>query len=147
MIVEQTKWPKRFPPLTEEQRRISDDFMKHWHEVLPARFGIVDHFNQNYAVKESERTPFLTTLEVGAGIGEHLNYEKLTDIQKTNYVALDIRQNMISALQQSHSEVQALCGDCQRQLPFDDGHFDRVLAIHVLEHCRTCRRRPGRFTA
>ena len=30
-----SKWPKTFPPLTPEQKRISDDFMKYWHEVLP----------------------------------------------------------------------------------------------------------------
>lgn len=134
MLVDKEKWPKRFPPLTEEQRRISDDFMKHWHEVLPNRFGIVDRFNQNYAVKESESTPFLTTLEVGAGIGEHLKYEELTDEQKVNYVALDIRQNMVDVIRANHPTVQAICGDCQERLPFNDGHFDRVLAIHVLEH-------------
>ena len=28
-----SKWPKVLPPLTQEQQRISDDFMKHWLEV------------------------------------------------------------------------------------------------------------------
>ena len=37
-------WPKVLPPLNDEQRRISDDFMKHWHEVLPRRYGILDDF-------------------------------------------------------------------------------------------------------
>src|SRR5260221_2744010 len=35
-----------FPPLTEGQKRISDDFMKYWYEVVPKQCGIIDHFNQ-----------------------------------------------------------------------------------------------------
>ena len=31
-------------------------------------------------------------------------------------------------------QVRAAVGDCQERLNFPDGHFDRVLAIHVLEH-------------
>jgi hypothetical protein len=41
----QSRWPKTFPPLTAEQTRISNDFVQHWHEVLPRRFGLVDRFN------------------------------------------------------------------------------------------------------
>src|SRR5690349_20198224 len=42
------KWPKTFPPLTEEQKRISDDFMKAWHEVLPQKYGVIEKFNHGY---------------------------------------------------------------------------------------------------
>jgi len=31
-------------------------------------------------------------------------------------------------------DVTTLVADCQQRLPFEDGFFDRVLAIHVLEH-------------
>ena len=47
------KWPKTLPPLTPEQVRISDDFMKLWHEVLPRRFGLVETFNHNFPVRHS----------------------------------------------------------------------------------------------
>ena len=30
--------------------------------------------------------------------------------------------------------VNAFVGDCQQRLGFDIGYFDRILAIHVLEH-------------
>jgi ubiquinone/menaquinone biosynthesis C-methylase UbiE len=33
-----------------------------------------------------------------------------------------------------HPGVQVVVGDCQERIAFDDGHFDRILAIHVLEH-------------
>lgn len=146
-------WPKTFPPLSEEQERISNDFMRYWHEVLPRQYGIVDKFNHQYVVKNAPAS-FVTTLEVGAGLGEHLDYEKLTDLQASEYVALDIRANMIEELQRRYPKVVGAVADCQKQLPYEDDFFDRVLAIHVLEHLpdlpaavrelyRVCNKRHG----
>ena len=126
-------WPKILAPLNEEQRRISDDFMKHWHEVLPQRYGIIDDFNHGYPVRHAPGK-FLSTLEIGAGLGEHLAYEKLTAEQERHYVALELRENMAARLRERFPNVQAHVGDCQARLPFADGSFDRVLAVHVLEH-------------
>jgi hypothetical protein len=36
------RWPKALPVLTEEQKRIREDFQRHWLEVLPKRFGLVE---------------------------------------------------------------------------------------------------------
>jgi SAM-dependent methyltransferase len=127
------KWPKTFPPLSREQKAISDDFMKYWHEVLPRRYGIVDEFNHNYVVKTAPEN-FTHTLEIGAGNGEHLKYERLSQEQKGNYVAVDIRENMVAEITSQFPDIRAIVGDCQKRMDFDDGHFDRILAIHVLEH-------------
>jgi len=127
------KWPKVLPPLTPEQQRISNDFMKHWHEVLPRSFGIVERFNHNFPVRYS-KPAFKTTLEIGAGLGEHLNYEKLTPVQLENYYALELRENMAAEIRRSFPKVHAITGDCQARLPLADGFFDRVVAVHVLEH-------------
>ena len=132
-IKKPTKWPKIFPPLTSEQKAISDDFMKYWHEALSSRYGIVDEFNHNYVVKTAPEK-FIRTLEIGAGNGEHLEYEKLNQEQKANYVAVDIRENMIAELHNRFPEFRAVVGDCQKRMNFEDGYFDRILAIHVLEH-------------
>ncbi|MGZ5046845.1 MAG: class I SAM-dependent methyltransferase [Usitatibacter sp.] len=127
------KWPKTFPPLTAEQERISNDFMQYWHEVLPKRYGLVDEFNHGYAVKNAPEG-FMRTLEIGAGIGEHLKYEKLTPEQEAGYVAVDIRANMVAEIRKAFPRIRAIVGDCQERLDYPDGHFDRLLAIHVLEH-------------
>ncbi|UIJ71063.1 class I SAM-dependent methyltransferase [Aurantimonas sp. HBX-1] len=132
-IGSKSKWPKVFPPLTPEQRVISDDFMKYWHDVLPDKYGIVDEFNHNYVVKNAP-VNFKRTLEIGAGSGEHMNYEKLDPEQTKNYVAVDIRQNMVAELRKKFPDIQSVVGDCQQHMGFPDNHFDRVLAIHVLEH-------------
>jgi SAM-dependent methyltransferase len=128
-----THWPKIIPPLNAEQKRISDDFMKYWHQVLPKKFGIIDDFNHGYAVRHAPES-FRTTLEIGAGLGEHLAYERLTPEQEANYVALELRENMAAEIRRRFPRVHALIGDCQERLNFADGSFDRILAIHVLEH-------------
>ncbi len=126
-------WPKIFPPLSPEQKRISDDFIKHWHEVLPKRFGIIDRFNHTYPVKHVP-ADFLHTLEIGAGLAEHVLYEKLTPAQEANYVAVELRENMVASIKERFPRLQAVVGDCQARLDFPDGYFDRILAVHVLEH-------------
>src|SRR5688572_27414397 len=115
-------WPKTFPPLTAEQQKISDDFMKYWHEVLPRQYGIVDRFNHSYPVRHAPPT-FLTTLEIGAGLGEHLDYERLDGKQEHNYYAVDIRENMVAELRRRHPKVHGLVADCQKRLDFPDGFF------------------------
>jgi SAM-dependent methyltransferase len=126
-------WPKRFAPLTPEQAAVSDDFMKYWHEVLPKRFSIVDRFGHDYVVKNAP-TGFCRTLEVGSGIGEHLRYERLDSVQQREWVSVDLRPNMVEECRRRFPEIKAVVGDCQERLEFPDGHFDRILAIHVLEH-------------
>lgn len=127
------KWPKTFPPLTPEQEAIRDDFMKHWHEVLPRRFGAIDRFSHRYPADHAPRG-FSRTLEIGAGLGEHLAYERLEPAQRAAYVALELRPNMATELSRRHPDVETRVGDCQRHLDFPDGHFDRIVAVHVLEH-------------
>jgi SAM-dependent methyltransferase len=150
-----TKWPKTFPPLTAEQERIRDDFMHAWHEELPKKYGVIERFNHGYVVKHAPRE-FVHTLEIGAGIGEHLAYEQLTEEQRRNYIAVELRAQMANEIAKRHPAVQVRVADCQQRLEFADGHFDRVLAVHVLEHLpdlpaalreihRVCNKQRGRF--
>src|SRR2546423_2965701 len=90
MAIHAGSWPKVIPPLTPEQKAVSDDFMRYWHEVLPKHFGLVDHFNHTYPVQHAPAR-FHCTLEIGAGLGTHLQYEQLTPEQEQNYVALELR--------------------------------------------------------
>lgn len=128
-----SKWPKALAPLSPELKRINDDFMEYWHDVLPMRFSVADRFNHEYVLRHCPNE-FHRTLEVGCGIGEHLNYEKLTPEQERNYVALDARQNMADRIKKRFPKIQTYVGDCQMHLDFPDGHFERIIAINVLEH-------------
>jgi SAM-dependent methyltransferase len=129
------KWPKVLPPLTAEQQRISDDFMQRWHEELAgrSRYGLIEKFNHEFPVRHT-RAGFRTTLEFGAGLGEHLRYEVLSPEQEANYHANEFRENMAAEIRRAFPRVQTVIGDCQQRFDFADGYFDRVVAVHVLEH-------------
>ncbi len=131
--MQSAKWPKILPPLTPEQKQRSDEFMKLWHEVLPNRYGLIEKFNHNFPVRHST-AGFKTSLEIGAGLGEHLHYEKLTPEQERNYYCNEFRENMAAEIRRRFPNVQTVVGDCQLRMSFADGFFDRVIAVHVLEH-------------
>jgi SAM-dependent methyltransferase len=130
-----SKWPKVLPPLTPEQKQRSDEFMKMWHVELAGqpRYGLIESFNHNFPVKHSQ-PGFKTTLEIGAGLGEHLHYEKLTAEQEQNYHCNEYRENMAAEIRRRYPKVQTIVGDCQQRMDFADGYFDRYIAVHVLEH-------------
>lgn len=129
-----SKWPKSIPSLTEEQQRISEDFMDYWLQVLPRRFGIIEQFNHRFPLfflPHRNNKRIICTLDIGAGRGEHIAFENL-DIQE--YTALEMRAELAHGISQKYPEVRVMIGDCQKKLDISDGYFDRVLAIHVLEH-------------
>lgn len=152
------KWPKAIPPLTQTQQIINDDFMRYWHEILSKhlKYRLIENFNHGYPVKHAPLS-FKRTLEIGAGLGEHLKYETLDHEQKQNYICLDLRKNMIEQIKLRYPTVEVLIGDCQESLPFQENYFDRILAIHVLEHLpnlpaalkemyRLCNKQSGIFS-
>jgi len=102
--------------------------MTRWLEVLPNRYGLIERFNHTYPVIAN---PSGRTLEIGAGLGEHLRYEDLSD---QDHYAVELRDELVEAIRAKHPDVTVIAADCQKRLPFEDGYFDRVLAVHVLEH-------------
>jgi SAM-dependent methyltransferase len=123
-------WPKRLPELTAEQRAVRDDYMSFFYDqIYTARFGRIQHFNHAYARRSF--APGLRTLDIGAGLGEHLEFE---DGRAGEYVALELRPEMAAEIAKRYPYVETVSGDIERGLRFEDDEFDRVLAIHVLEH-------------
>ena len=125
-----SQFPKVLPTLTEEQKWIREDFVNYWHQVLPNRYGIVEKFNHGYPLRLISPTA-KRTLEIGAGRGEHLRYENFNNQE---YTALELRAEMAAAIRADFPAVEIVIGDCQEHIEVSDNYFDRVLAIHVLEH-------------
>jgi len=124
-----TKWPKQRPELTVEQQGILEDWYAYWLGLLPNKFDAVNEFNNRYPLK-SYRAGF-RTLEIGAGIGEHLSRENLTDQE---YFAQELRANLADEIRRLYPNVRTIVGDCEKRIDVPDASFDRVIAIHVLEH-------------
>jgi SAM-dependent methyltransferase len=120
-------WPKRVPELTEDQHRIQDDWMRYYHERLPDDHARIVRFGHEYAARSAGRG---RTLDIGAGLGEHLRYEDLSH----EYHAVELREDMATAIRRDFPSVVTVVADCQQRLPYDDATFDRAVAIHVLEH-------------
>lgn len=126
-------WPKNPPPLTELQQKAKADFLKLWHEVLPKKYGVIEKFNHECALLKDSVTPGCHTLEIGAGLGEHLAHE---DLKTQNYTALEIRKDFVEIIKLRFPNVTALAGDIQEGVALPGQSFDRIIAIHVLEHLR-----------
>jgi SAM-dependent methyltransferase len=124
-----SKWPKTRPQLTIEQQRVLEDWYPYWLSLMANKFSGVTQFNNRYPLTSFK--PGARTLEIGAGLGEHLSCE---DLQKQEYIALEMRPNLAEELQRLYPTVRALVGDCEKKLDVPDSSVDRVIAIHVLEH-------------
>jgi SAM-dependent methyltransferase len=127
------RWPKQPRELTVEQQAIREDFMQYWHEVLPNRYSVLERFNQGFpTARRSDWTaPRIRTLEIGAGLGEHIAHE---DLSFQEYTALELRSAMAAEISAKYPTVKVLVGDVQGHIDAPDGYFDRVVAVHVLEH-------------
>ncbi len=121
-------WPKEVAEFTAEQRRTQDDWLRHHHEGLSDTHRHIVRFNHGYTARSARPG---RTLEIGAGLGEHLHYE---DLSVQDYYAVELRENMAAAIRRDFPLANTVVADCQTRLPYDDATFDRAIAIHVLEH-------------
>ncbi|MDR3235437.1 MAG: class I SAM-dependent methyltransferase [Prevotellaceae bacterium] len=82
--------------------------------------------------KFDKNMKFNNVVEIGSGIGYHLDF---VNHQYDTYTLTDINQKVIEKLNdKSFSEkikIQKLESEI---LPFSDNEFDRLIAVHVLEH-------------
>jgi SAM-dependent methyltransferase len=128
-----TKWPKVRPTLTEEQESVWEDFFTLWHEVLPRRYRVVERFNQAFPTRY-QHSGVRTTLEIGAGMGAHLDHERPTPERERDYYVIELRESLAKHIREKYPHVNVIVADSQERLPFDDETFDRCVAVHVLEH-------------
>ena len=125
-----TSWPKVPPALSAEQLAAREKYMRLWHEQLPQKYGVVERFNHGFAAGLALPTP-CRTIEIGAGLGEHAAYEKL---DRQQYHFLEYREEFCRELKRRYPNFPVIQGDIHERQAYPDAHFDRIVAIHVLEH-------------
>lgn len=125
------RWPKTRPTLSPEQVRVMED----WYAFFlggakMAKFSAIEQFNQEYPLRSV--VDHCRTLEIGPGNGSHLEFEDLD--RHDEYVGIELRPNLSAEIERKYPKVKVVVGDCQDRIDAPDDHFDRVVAIHVLEH-------------
>lgn len=125
-----THWPKQIPTLSPEQQIAREKWMKLWHEALPNKYSIIENFNHGYLAKLPLKLG-TKTLEVGAGLGEHAVWENL---KNQDYCFLEYRKDWCDIIKNKYPNNTVIWGDIQKHLDFESQSFDRIVAIHVLEH-------------
>ncbi len=120
-------WPKQRASLTDEQSAIMADWINEFlSSVKTSRFTWVSRFDHVFANRSAAAGQ--RTLEIGAGTGSHLRWE--TDGE---YVAVESADELAAQIP-ARDGLSVIVADCEQRLPWDDDSFDRVLAIHLLEH-------------
>src|SRR5579883_1409309 len=120
-------WPKERPVLSAEEQAAVDDWVEVFLTSLKGkRFAPVNRFDHTFPARSAAHG--LRTLEIGAGTGSHLPFEPSGD-----YVALEASAELAAQIPRREG-LSVVVGDCEQPLPWADDWFDRVVAIHVLEH-------------
>jgi 2-polyprenyl-3-methyl-5-hydroxy-6-metoxy-1,4-benzoquinol methylase len=131
--IQPPKWPKPTQKKNKYQQEVDVDWQAYFYGINRKQYSAFVNFGHQYVTRH-HKPDFVTTLEVGAGVGEHFHYEHLTPEQKKNYWVNEISPEKIKELNQRWPFAKVVDIDCQKKLPFKEGFFDRILAIHVLEH-------------
>lgn len=77
-----------------------------------------------------------SVLDLGCGRGEHLRMLARTMPAGARLVGLDFREQVLEEARAAVDEdprFEFLQGDVSERLPFEDGEFDRVLSVNMLE--------------
>lgn len=125
------KWPKTPIVLSEAHQKAREEYMDLWLKKL--KTTTFRHFDRQNHLALS-RLPIRNgsrTLELGAGLGAHIPYE---DLQKQTYHCLEYREEFCKALRELLPADQVHLGNIEEKQPWPDGYFDRVVAVHVIEH-------------
>lgn len=118
------EYRQAFPEVYDESNYSSplqSFVMRASHRLVEREFGKQDHFDR--------------VLEIGAGTGEHLpfvrhSFEEFT-LSDIDPKTLEVAQKKLAGLHRGQVKFETQTGD---GLGYPDSSFDRVVAVHVLEH-------------
>ena len=99
--------------------------------ILPQQYGTIEKFNHQYPLRHLPSQSHFRTIEIGAGVGGHLEFQ---DLSRQDYYCIELRENMAAEIRKLYPTVKVITASCQDRTQFEDAYFDRAVAVHVLEH-------------
>lgn len=128
---DRAKWPKEIVPLNPAEMQILADWRTFWHTELGAKFGIFDFYSASFLrhVGGREGRRFSNTLEIGPGLTGASTF-----LDGVRSVALELDPVFAAELRARLPGCDIRVGDIQGETDLETARYDRVVAMHVLEH-------------
>ncbi|MEO6420943.1 MAG: class I SAM-dependent methyltransferase [Polyangiaceae bacterium] len=126
-----SSWPKTIPGLPPELEAKRQAWHHYWLTQYDERYSFVTKFNERFLESLQRRGSAETVLELGPGARS--GTPGLLS-PGDSYYCCDEDPIFCEQLRGGLPEGRVACGDIQKRLPYEDGFFDRVVALHVLEH-------------
>jgi SAM-dependent methyltransferase len=130
MRSQMTTWPKKLLELSPEQRASKDAWSRYWVTELAGQLSVFDWINRWFFRSVPSRANW-KVLEVGPGIGASMWRE---GSEPGKYHCLEYNPEYCKIVQEKFPDVVVHQGDIQDRQDWAEKQFDRVIAVHVLEH-------------
>ena len=126
-------WPKQRPALSAEDLAISEDWQAFWLTRAQKQFSGIQRFNHGYVLRVGAQ--YLgPTLEIGAGDGEHIEFERESGRDIADYHVIELREELAGRIRSRYPQIDIRVGDCQQSLPFAAGSLKCIILCfaHIL---------------
>ncbi|MBU3143830.1 class I SAM-dependent methyltransferase [Clostridium sp. CF012] len=110
----------------ESQREYFNNTYEKWKEIPDEKGRIINKAINILGISEGH-----SVLDVASGTG--VLYTVLKNIRLSNYVALDISENMLKELQHLYPDAKAICDDFDKDMHLEET-FDYILIFNSIPH-------------
>lgn len=110
----------------KNQREYFDKTYDSWREASDEKIRIINETLNMLGIEEGS-----SLLDVASGTG--ILYSVLKDMSLSNYVALDISENMLKELKSLYPETTVLCGDFDKEIELKNS-FDYIIIFNSIPH-------------
>ncbi|MBU3191857.1 class I SAM-dependent methyltransferase [Clostridium bowmanii] len=110
----------------ENQREYFNNTCEKWKEIPEEKGVIINKAINLLGISEGQ-----SVLDVASGTG--VLYTVLKNMRLSNYVALDISENMLKELELLYPEVKTICDDFDKDMDLEE-KFDYILIFNSIPH-------------
>lgn len=110
----------------KNQKEYFNETYENWKEISGEKGRIINSTINKLGISEGG-----TLLDVASGTG--VLYTALKHLRLSNYVALDISENMLKELKSLYSEAKTICADFDKEIKLED-QFDYIIIFNSIPH-------------